>query len=117
MKKQHKNKIVRGALFYADLEPIKGSEQGGVRPVIILQNDFSNMKSPTTIIAPITTKKNCYLPTHVLIKGIDKLKENSIILTEQIRTIDKTRLKGFVCFLNEKNLEEVNKALEIVLDL
>lgn len=110
-------KIIKGAVFYVDLDPTVGSEQKGCRPVVILQNDIGNKFSPTTIIAPITTKKDIELPTHILIKQFDKIRPNSIVMLEQIRTIDKTRLKGFVEVLNEEQLKEIDKALIKLFDI
>ncbi len=110
-------KIIRGAIFYADLDPIVGSEQKGIRPVVVIQNDTGNKFSPTTIIAPITTKKDIELPTHVLIKQFDKIRPNSIVMVEQIRVIDKTRLKGFIDILNEEQLIEVEEAIIKLLDI
>lgn len=108
-------KIIRGAIFYADLDPIIGSEQRGYRPVLILQNDIGNKYSPTTMIAPITSKeyKGRKQPTHVKVKQFDKLRPNSIILLEQVRTIDKSRLKGYVDMLDKSQMKEVEKALKI----
>lgn len=106
-------KIIRGALFYADLNPIIGSEQKGIRPVLILQNDIGNKYSPTVLIAPISTKKDKLLPTHVLIKQFDKLRHDSIVMLEQIRVIDKSRLKGYVGVLEKDQMKEVEKALKI----
>lgn len=107
--------IIRGAIFYADLDPIVGSEQQGLRPVLILQNDMGNKHSPTTMVAPITTKNYTgkYLPTHIAVTQFEKLRPNSIILLEQIRTIDKQRLKGYVCNLCDSDMEKVNKAILI----
>ena len=87
--------IKRGDMFYADLSPVVGSEQGGVRPVLIIQNDLGNKYSPTVIAAAITSQTNkTKLPTHIEIgKDTEGLKSNSVILAEQIRTIDKSRLK------------------------
>ena len=87
--------IKRGDMFYADLSPVIGSEQGGVRPVLIIQNDLGNKYSPTVIAAAITSQTNkTKLPTHIEIGGdTEGLKSNSVILAEQIRTIDKSRLK------------------------
>ena len=110
-------KIIKGAIFYAELDPTVGSEQKGCRPVIILQNDIGNKFSPTTIIAPITTKKDIELPTHILIKQFDKIRPNSIIMIEQIRVIDKKRLKGFIDILDEDQLKEVNAAVLKLLDI
>lgn len=108
-------KIIRGAIFYADLDPIIGSEQKGTRPVLILQNDIGNKYSPTTMIAPITSKeyKGRKQPTHVKVKQFDKLRPNSIILLEQVRTIDKSRIKGFVDMLDKSQMKKVENALKI----
>lgn len=110
-------KIIKGAIFYADLDPTVGSEQQGCRPVLIIQNDIGNKYSPTTIVAPITTKKDIELPTHILIKQFDKIRPNSVIMVEQIRVIDKTRLKGFVDILKDEQLKEVDKALIKLFDI
>ena len=111
--------IKRGDIFYADLRPVVGSEQGGVRPVLIIQNDVGNRHSPTVICAAITSKMNkAKLPTHIEIDassyGIEK---DSVILLEQLRTIDKKRLKDKVCNLDKPMRDQVNHALEISLEL
>ena len=111
--------IKRGDIFYADLRPVIGSEQGGIRPVLIIQNDVGNKHSPTVICAAITSKMNKpKLPTHVALDahkyGVVK---DSVILLEQLRTIDKKRLKDKVCYLDQEILEKVDKALLISLDL
>ena len=111
--------IKRGDIFYADLRPVVGSEQGGIRPVLIIQNDVGNRHSPTVICAAITSKMNkAKLPTHIEIDasayGIEK---DSVILLEQLRTIDKRRLKDKVCHLAGPMLDKVNHALEISLEL
>ena len=111
------NNMIKGAIFYANLDPTVGSEQKGRRPVVIIQNDTGNKFSSTTIIAPVTTKKDVELPTHVLIKQFDKIRPNSIVMVEQIRVIDKTRLKGFIDILNEEQLKEVDEALLKILDI
>ena len=108
--------IKRGDMFYADLSPVVGSEQGGIRPVLIIQNDTGNKYSPTVIAAPITsqTGKN-KLPTHIEI-GSDNngLKADSVVLTEQIRTIDKSRLKEKIGHINDSNvMSKVNNAIGI----
>ena len=111
--------IRRGDIFYADLRPVIGSEQGGVRPVLIIQNDVGNRHSPTVICAAITSKMNkAKLPTHVELdaRRCDMVR-NSVILLEQLRTIDKTRLKEKICHLDNKVLFEVDKALEVSLEL
>jgi len=111
--------IRRGDIFFADLSPVVGSEQGGTRPVLVLQNDIGNQYSPTTIIAAITSQiSKAKLPTHVEIKaGKNGLEKNSVVLLEQIRTIDKSRLKEKVTTLNEEHMDRVNRALEISLGL
>ncbi len=108
-------KIKRGQIYYAELSPIIGSEQGGNRPVVILQNDKGNFHSTTTIIAPITGELDKpYLPTHVIFKS-DCMKKESMVLLEQIRTIDKSRLGRFVCTMNNKTMKRVDKAVLISL--
>ena len=111
--------IRRGDIYYADLRPVVGSEQGGVRPVLIIQNDVGNRHSPTVICAAITSKMNkAKLPTHVELdaRRCDMVR-NSVILLEQLRTIDKQRLKERICHIDESLLEEVNRALRISLEL
>lgn len=111
--------IRRGDIFYADLRPVIGSEQGGIRPVLIIQNDTGNKHSPTVICAAITSKMNkAKLPTHVELdsKKCDIVKD-SVVLLEQLRTIDKKRLKDKVCHLSDDILEKVNKALLVSLEL
>ena len=100
-------------MFYADLSPVIGSEQGGIRPVVIIQNDIGNKHSPTVIAAAITsqTGKN-RLPTHIQIDSKNSgLKADSVVLTEQIRTIDKSRLKEKIGHIN--NMNEINNALGV----
>ena len=111
--------IRRGDIFYADLRPVIGSEQGGVRPVLIIQNDVGNRHSPTVICAAITSQMNkAKLPTHVELdsRKYDLVKD-SVVLLEQLRTIDKKRLKDKVCHLDQAMLDKVNHALEISLEL
>ena len=108
--------IKRGDMFYADLSPVIGSEQGGIRPVVIIQNDLGNKYSPTVIAAAITSQTNkTKLPTHIeLDSQTEGLKSNSVILTEQIRTIDKSRLKekiGHIDYVNIMN--KINNALGV----
>lgn len=111
--------IKRGDIFYADLRPVIGSEQGGIRPVLIIQNDTGNKHSPTVICAAITSKMNkAKLPTHVeLDAGKYQIMKDSVILLEQLRTIDKKRLKDKVCHLDSNLLDKVNKALLVSLEL
>ena len=110
-------KIKRGDIFYANLDKTVGSEQSGIRPVVVIQNNRNNRTSPTVIIAPISTKKNRKLPYHILVKQFDKIRHNSIILLEQIRTLDKSRLMGYVCSLNKDQLVEINIAIKNILDI
>ena len=109
----------RGDIYYADLRPLVGSEQGGVRPVLIIQNDVGNRHSPTVICAAITSRLNkANLPTHIeLNAGNYDMVKDSVILLEQLRTIDKKRLKDKVCHLDTITMEKVNRALEISLEL
>ena len=107
--------IKRGDIFYADLSPVVGSEQGGVRPVIIIQNDVGNRHSPTVICAAITSKMNkAKLPTHIELEAKKyQLVRNSVILLEQIRTIDKQRLKDYICHVDKNMMMQVEEALKI----
>ncbi|WP_134685631.1 type II toxin-antitoxin system PemK/MazF family toxin [Brevibacillus migulae] len=111
--------VKRGDVFFADLSPVVGSEQGGIRPVLVIQNDIGNRFSPTVIVAAITAQiQKAKLPTHVEIDaktyGFDR---DSVILLEQIRTIDKQRLTDKITHLNEEMMEKVNESLQISLGL
>lgn len=111
--------IRRGDIYYADLRPVIGSEQGGVRPVLIIQNDIGNKHSPTVICAAITSKMNkAKLPTHVELdtKRCAMIKD-SVILLEQLRTIDKQRLKEKICHIDDELQQKVNLALMVSLEL
>ena len=107
--------VKRGDIFYADLSPVIGSEQGGVRPVLVVQNDIGNKYSPTIIAAAITSQINkAKMPTHIEISAADYgLNKDSVILLEQIRTIDKKRLKEKIGRLDKKLMEKVNHAIAI----
>ena len=111
--------VTRGDVYYADLNPVVGSEQGGVRPVLVIQNNIGNKYSPTIIVAAITSKiEKAKLPTHVEIPADrSKLNRDSVVLLEQIRTIDKKRLKRRVTHLNDNILKRVDEAVEISLGL
>ena len=111
--------IRRGDIFYADLSPVVGSEQGGVRPVLVVQNDIGNKFSPTIIVAAITSQINkAKLPTHIEINAQEYgLQKDSVILLEQVRTIDKKRIKEKIGHLDDKLREQVNEALYISLGL
>lgn len=106
--------IRRGALFYADLNPVVGSEQSGIRPVLILQNDVGNHFSPTVVAAAITSRKaKKSLPTHVLLENVPGLAPTSLLLLEQLRTIDRKRLRGYIGCINKEKMLEVDAALAI----
>ncbi len=109
----------RGEVYLADLSPVQGSEQGGKRPVVIIQNNVGNYHSPTVIVAAITGRINkAKIPTHVEIsKDTYNLDKDSVILLEQIRTVDKKRLREKLTYLNEEKMKEVDKALMVSLDL
>ena len=109
--------IKRGDIFYAELNPVVGSEQGGTRPVLIISNDIGNSHSPTVIIAAITgrTQTKAKLPTHTEVKDVEGLGRDSIILLEQIRTIDKQRLKNHMGTMPNNIMARVDKALAISL--
>ena len=111
--------IKRGDIFYADLRPVVGSEQGGIRPVLIIQNDTGNKHSPTVICAAITSRMNkAKLPTHVEIDAcLYNIVKDSVILLEQLRTIDKKRLKDKVCHLDNDIIGQVDKALSVSLEM
>ena len=111
--------VKRGDIFYADLSPVIGSEQGGIRPVIVVQNDIGNRYSPTVIVAAITSQINkAKLPTHVEISSEEYgLNRDSVGLVEQIRTIDKRRLKERIGHMTENDMKKVNRALAISLNL
>lgn len=105
--------IQRGDIFYADLSPVVGSEQGGIRPVLVIQNDIGNQYSPTTIIAAITSQINkAKMPTHVAVApGNSGLEKPSVVLLEQVRTLDKKRLKQYVGSLDERVMRQVDQGL------
>jgi mRNA interferase MazF len=107
--------IKRGDIYYADLSPVVGSEQGGIRPVLIVQNDVGNKFSPTVIAAAITSQtEKSKLPTHISLSSIDcGLQKDSIVLLEQIRTIDKARLKECMGRLDDMIMDRVDRAISI----
>lgn len=111
--------VKRGDIFYADLSPVIGSEQGGIRPVIILQNDVGNKYSPTVIVAAITSQINkAKLPTHVEISSEEYgLNKDSVVLLEQVRTLDKKRLKEKIGHMTVKDMQKVDDALTVSLGL
>ena len=107
--------IKRGEVYYADLSPVVGSEQGGIRPVLIVQNDVGNKFSPTVIAAAITSQKDkARLPTHIRLHSIGSgLAKDSVVLLEQIRTIDKQRLKEHMGRLDDRSMTHINNALQV----
>ena len=111
--------VRRGEIYYADLSPVVGSEQGGMRPVLIVQNDVGNRYSPTVIAAAITSQQNkARLPTHIEIEARTYgLSKNSIVLLEQVRTLDKRRLRERMSCLDEKAMQRVDGAIAISLGL
>lgn len=115
----NENQVLRGQIYYADLETTIGSEQGGVRPVLIVQNNMGNKYSPTTIIVAMTsrvyTKHN--LPTHHFISSSVGLKHNSIVLLEQIRTIDKARLRDYIGEITHDDMQQIERKLIVSLGI
>lgn len=111
--------VTRGDVFYADLRPVIGSEQGGIRPVLIIQNEAGNRYSSTVICAAITSRQNkAKIPTHVELAATRcNISKDSVILLEQVRTIDKQRLREKVCHLDEDIMGNVNQALKVSLSL
>ena len=111
--------VKRGDIFYADLSPVIGSEQGGIRPVLVIQNDVGNKYSPTVIVAAITSQINkAKMPTHIEINGEEYgLSKDSVILLEQIRTIDKKRLKEKTGHIDDELISDINYSLKISLGL
>ena len=105
--------IKKGDIYYATLNPIVGSEQSGTRPVVVVQNNLANKYSPVVLIAPITSKVNSKprLKTHVYLSKNEKITHDSIILLEQIRVLDKTRLGSFLCSLDNCKIQEIDKSL------
>lgn len=109
--------IKRGEIYYADLSPVVGSEQGGVRPVLIIQNDIGNKYSPTVIVAAITSQlSKAKIPTHIELPAVEyNLPKDSVVLLEQIRTIDKRRLKEKISILDQQKMRQVNIAILVSL--
>lgn len=111
--------VYRGDLYYADLSPVVGSEQGGVRPVLVIQNDMGNKYSPTIIVAAITSRSaKAAIPTHVGLKRMPGgLKQDSTVLAEQIRTIDRNRLKEYIGHLDSGQMRRIERAMIVSLGL
>ena len=106
--------VHRGEVFYADLSPVVGSEQGGIRPVLVIQNDVGNYFSPTVVAAAITSRKaKNSLPTHILLENVPGLAPTSLLLLEQLRTIDRKRLRGYIGRISKEKMLEIDAALAI----
>ena len=112
-------KFSRGDLYFANLNPVIGSEQGGCRPVLILQNNVGNYFSPTVIVASVSSRpdKESKLPIHCYIQAVEGLKQPSVVLLEQLRTIDKCRLQRFIGTLNDDYMQEIDYALAVSIGL
>ena len=109
--------IQRGDVFYADLSPVWGSEQGAFRPVVVIQNNVGNKESPTVIVAAITLQHKNHLPTHVRLRNVGFLRDGSTVLLEQLRTVDKTRLSEYLGRLSVRWLHIIDGALAISVGL
>ena len=111
--------VARGEIYFAELNPVQGSEQGGVRPVLIVQNDVGNAYSPTTIVLAITSQLNkARLPTHVAVPATESgLSRDSVILAEQVRTIDKSRLRQRVARLEPRTMRRIEDAMAVSIGL
>ena len=118
MKRERPDEVLRGQMYYANLDPVIGSEQGGTRPVLVIQNNVGNSFSPTIIIAPITTRvKKLRQPTHIGIPPFFGLPQSSMAMLEQIRTIDKSRLDDYVGCLDDDVMDYIDEALGISVGL
>lgn len=115
--KEYQKPIIRGDIYYADLSPVIGCEQGGIRPILVLQNNIGNKYSPTLIVAAITGREKKSLPTHVRIEDIHKLSMKSVVLLEQIRTIDRKRLHEWIGTITPNNLLKIDNALKLSIGL
>lgn len=111
--------VKRGDMYYADLNPVVGSEQGGIRPVLIIQNNLGNRHSPTVVVAAITSKLDtkANLQTHYPISTINGLEKDSLVLLEQIRTIDKKRLRQYIGTIGSDYMKGIDRALSISMGL
>ena len=115
--KRQEKPILRGDIYYADLSPVVGCEQGGVRPVLIIQNNLGNRHSPTVIVAAVTGSPKKLLPTHVPITDVNGVSKRSMVLLEQIRTLDRTRLRGSIGRAGGESLSQIDEALKISVGL
>ena len=105
--------VRKGEIYYADLSPVVGSEQGGIRTVVILRNDKGNHYSPTTIVAAVTSRrKKKYLPTHIKI-DVPQMERKSVVMLEQVRTIGKSRILGYIGKVDDNTMQKIDKAVKI----
>lgn len=109
----------RGDIYKANLNPFKGSEQGGTRPVVVLQNNIGNIFSPTLVIAPLTSKvyNKSDIPTHYIVRDVPQLSEESLVLLEQIKTIDKQRVIEYIGRVSKEDMKGIEEALRVSLDI
>jgi mRNA interferase MazF len=118
MKQKNLNQVLRGQMYFADLNPVIGSEQGGIRPILVVQNDVGNRHSPTIIVAPITTQvKKTWLPTHIGIPPSFGLPHQSMVMLEQVRTIDRSRFGEYLGYLDNDVMDYIDEALAISIGL
>jgi mRNA interferase MazF len=118
MKREKPEQVMRGQMYLADLNPVVGSEQGGIRPILVVQNNIGNRHSPTIIVVPITTQvKKTNMPTHVRIPPSFGLPHDSMAMMEQIKTIDKSRLGEYLGYLEDDVMDSIGKALGISVGL
>lgn len=112
-------KIVKGDIVYANLNSTKGNEIGGIIPVLVLQNNISNISSKTTIVAPISEKitKEDKQPTHILVEQFKDIRKGSYIMLEQMRVIDKSRIKGYIGMLNDDQMKKVKETIRFTFDI
>ena len=108
--------VKKGQIYFADLNPVKGSEQGGIRPVVIIQNDIGNRYSPTVIVAAVTARMKKKMPTHAKLSSIGLAKESTVLL-EQIRTIDKSRLLTKIGEASQEEMKIIEEALRVSVDV
>ena len=112
-----KHKYLRGEIYIVDFDPVQGSEQGGIRPALIIQNNIGNQHAPTLIVAPITSSKKPQLPVHLPISGVKSLKKGSTVLLEQIRVVDKTRIGQYLGSVGYIAMKLVDAAIAVSLDV
>ena len=111
---KERKQIRRGDIYHADLRPTIGSEQDGIRPVLIIQNNMGNQYSPTVIAAAITSRQTkANIPTHVLVGGVPGMLPNSTIMLEQLRTLDKSRLLEYIGTANQETMQQVDEAFSV----